>query len=135
MVMKQKFKLIFYGVGALILLPQSIHAQFVNMEGLDSLRLSGSVSVVEPELLKKGVLHNALDALSGQTAGVNVTTNGLDRIAMLNAVRVRGQYPFQGRTADRTCYQSVWYDLADVYGLHIFYGHKGITAWSDQCII
>ena len=90
MVMKQKFKLIFYGVGALILLPQSIPAQFVNMEGLDSLRLSGSVSVVEPELLKKGILHNALDALSGQTAGVNVTTNGLDRIAMLNAVRVRG---------------------------------------------
>ena len=96
MVMKQKFKLIFYGVGALILSPQSIHAQFVNMEGLDSLRLSGSVSVVEPELLKKGVLHNALDALSGQTAGVNVTTNGLDRIAMLNAVRVRGTTSIMG---------------------------------------
>ncbi len=52
-----------------------------NIEGLDSLRLYGSVSVVEPELLKKGVLNNALDALNGQTAGVNVTTNGLDRIA------------------------------------------------------
>ena len=33
---------------------------------LDSLRLSGSVGVVEPELLKKGVLNNALDALSGR---------------------------------------------------------------------
>ena len=36
----------------------------MNIEGLDSLRLSGSVSVVEPELLKKGVLNNALDALT-----------------------------------------------------------------------
>ena len=34
MVMKQKFKLIFYGVGALILLPQSIHAQFVKYGGV-----------------------------------------------------------------------------------------------------
>lgn len=28
--------------------------------------------------------------LSGQAAGVNVTSNGLDRMAMLNSVRVRG---------------------------------------------
>lgn len=38
----------------------------------------------------KGAVGNALDALSGQTAGVNVTSNGLDRMAMLNSVRVRG---------------------------------------------
>ena len=112
MVMKQKFKLIFYGVGALILLPQSIHAQFVNMEGLDSLRLSGSVSVVEPELLKKGVLHNALDALSGQTAGVNVTTNGLDRIAMLNAVRVRGTTSIMGGNEPLVIIDGVTSDVA-----------------------
>nr|WP_287773497.1 SusC/RagA family TonB-linked outer membrane protein [Prevotella sp.] len=110
--MKQKFKLIFYGVGALILLPQSIHAQFVNMEGLDSLRLSGSVSVVEPELLKKGVLHNALDALSGQTAGVNVTTNGLDRIAMLNAVRVRGTTSIMGGNEPLVIIDGVTSDVA-----------------------
>ena len=112
MVMKQKFKLIFYGVGALILSPQSIHAQFVNMEGLDSLRLSGSVSVVEPELLKKGVLHNALDALSGQTAGVNVTTNGLDRIAMLNAVRVRGTTSIMGGNEPLVIIDGVTSDVA-----------------------
>ena len=112
MVMKQKFKLIFYGVGALILLPQSIHAQFVNMEGLDSLRLSGSVSVVEPELLKKGILHNALDALSGQTAGVNVTTNGLDRIAMLNAVRVRGTTSIMGGNEPLVIIDGVTSDVA-----------------------
>ena len=38
---------------------------------------------------KDGV-NNALDVLSGQAAGVNVTSNGLDRMAMLNSVRVRG---------------------------------------------
>jgi hypothetical protein len=74
--MEQNLKIIFYAMGAMILAPQTLSAQSVNIEGLDSLRLSGSVGVVEPELLKKGVLNNALDALSGQTAGVNVTTNG-----------------------------------------------------------
>ena len=64
-VMEQKLKTIFYAMGAMILAPQTLSAQSVNIEGLDSLRLSGSVSVVEPELLKKGVLNNALDALSG----------------------------------------------------------------------
>lgn len=38
----------------------------------------------------KGAANNALDVLSGQAAGVNVTSNGLDRMAMLNSVRVRG---------------------------------------------
>lgn len=38
----------------------------------------------------QGTVNNALDALSGQAAGVNVTSNGLDRMAMLNSVRVRG---------------------------------------------
>ena len=38
----------------------------------------------------KGAVNNALDVLSGQAAGVNVTSNGLDRMAMLNSVRVRG---------------------------------------------
>ncbi len=64
-VMEQNLKTIFYAMGAMILAPQTLCAQSVNIEGLDSLRLSGSVGVVEPELLKKGVLNNALDALSG----------------------------------------------------------------------
>ena len=38
----------------------------------------------------RGGVNNALDVLSGQAAGVNVTSNGLDRMAMLNSVRVRG---------------------------------------------
>ena len=44
----------------------------------------------------KGGVNNALDVLSGQTAGVNVTSNGLDRMAMLNSVRVRGTTSITG---------------------------------------
>ena len=77
--------------------PFMLHAQGKwKPELLDSIKHSGSVSVVEPELLKKGIVNNALDALSGKTAGVNVTTNGLDRIAMLNSVRVRGNTSIMG---------------------------------------
>lgn len=95
--MEQNLKVILYAVGAMILAPHTLYAQSENIKGLDSLRLYGSVSVVQPELLKKGVLNNALDALNGQTAGVNVTTNGLDRIAMLNSVRVRADHFHHGR--------------------------------------
>ena len=110
--MEQNLKLIVYTLGAMILAPQTLYAQSVNIEGLDSLRLSGSVSVVEPELLKKGVLHNALDALSGQTAGVNVTTNGLDRIAMLNSVRVRGTTSIMGGNDPLVIIDGVTSDVA-----------------------
>ena len=79
---------------------------------LDSLRLSGSVSIVEPELLKKGIVNNALDALSGKTAGVNVTTNGLDRIAMLNSVRVRGTTSIMGGNDPLVIIDGVTSDVA-----------------------
>ena len=110
--MEQKLKTIFYAMGAMILAPQTLCAQSVNIEGLDSLRLSGSVGVVEPELLKKGVLNNALDALSGQTAGVTVTTNGLDRIAMLNSVRVRGTTSIMGGNDPLVIIDGVTSDVA-----------------------
>ena len=110
--MEQNLKVIIYAMGAMILAPQTLHAQSVNIKGLDSLRLSGSVSVVEPELLKKGMLNNALDALSGQTAGVNVTTNGLDRIAMLNSVRVRGTTSIMGGNDPLVIVDGVTSDVA-----------------------
>ena len=45
--MEQNLKTIFYAMGAMILAPQTLCAQSVNIEGLDSLRLLGSVSVVK----------------------------------------------------------------------------------------
>lgn len=56
----------------------------------------GSTDKVTAERMNKGLLLNALDALSGQAAGVSVTSGGTDRMAMLNAVRVRGTTSLTG---------------------------------------
>lgn len=62
--------------------------------------MEGDVPHGQPQLYAadtgKGILNNALDVLSGKTAGVNVTSNGLDRMAMLNSVRVRGTTSIMG---------------------------------------
>ena len=103
------------GLATFLLLcsPFMLHAQGKwKTELLDSVKLSGSVSVVEPELLKKGIVNNALDALSGKTAGVNVTTNGLDRIAMLNSVRVRGTTSIMGGNDPLVIIDGVTSDVA-----------------------
>ncbi len=92
--------------------PLGVHAQAEKFPSLDSLVSSGSVSVVEPELLKKGVVNNALDALSGKTAGVNVTTDGVDRIAMLNSVRVRGTTSVMGGNDPLVIIDGVTSDVA-----------------------
>ena len=114
--MEQNAKMMVYAMGAMIMASQNLCAQTplsnLSKSTLDSLNLSGSVSVVEPELLKKGVLNNALDALSGQTAGVNVTTNGLDRIAMLNSVRVRGTTSIMGGNDPLVIIDGVTSDVA-----------------------
>lgn len=52
------------------------------------------------KIVGKGAANNALDVLSGQAAGVNVTSNGLDRMAMLNSVRVRGTTSIPQRCLD-----------------------------------
>lgn len=68
-----------------------VHAQnHVSAERKDSID-NGNYTFKElREHSNKGAANNALDVLSGQAAGVNVTSNGLDRMAMLNSVRVRG---------------------------------------------
>ncbi len=42
------------------------------------------------KIQNKGIVNNALDVLNGNAAGVNVTSNGMDRMAQLSSVRVRG---------------------------------------------
>ena len=67
------------------------NAQIQNIrEKQDSVLISNSAQQIKQKDIKKGLLSNALEALSGQSAGVNVTTNGADRLAMLNSIRVRG---------------------------------------------
>ena len=112
-IMNRKTKIQPYMLSAiLVAMPLGIHAQTEKFPSLDSLVSSGSVSVVEPELLKKGVVNNALDALSGKTAGVNVTTDGVDRIAMLNSVRVRGTTSVMGGNDPLVIIDGVTSDVA-----------------------
>ena len=68
-----------------------VHAQKqVTIEQKDSIGNGNNIIKVLGDHTGKGAANNALDVLSGQAAGVNVTSNGLDRMAMLNSVRVRG---------------------------------------------
>ena len=60
----------------------------------------------------QGAKDNALEALSGKTAGVNVTTNGLDRMAMLNSVRVRGTTSIMGGNDPLVIIDGVTSDVA-----------------------
>ena len=67
------------------------HAQKqVPAERKDSIDNGSNIIKIVGNHSNKGAANNALDVLSGQAAGVNVTSNGLDRMAMLNSVRVRG---------------------------------------------
>jgi len=67
------------------------HAQKqVPAERKDSIDNGNNIIKMADSHSSKGAVNNALDVLSGQAAGVNVTSNGLDRMAMLNSVRVRG---------------------------------------------
>ena len=67
------------------------HAQKqVSAELRDSTESGSDIIKIVGNHSSKGAVNNALDILSGQAAGVNVTSNGLDRMAMLNSVRVRG---------------------------------------------
>ena len=67
------------------------HAQKqVSAELRDSTESGSDIIKIVGNHSSKGAVNNALDILSGRAAGVNVTSNGLDRMAMLNSVRVRG---------------------------------------------
>lgn len=73
------------------------HAQrLLPPEQKDSITIKSNVIKVTDIHPAKGMVNNTLDILSGQAAGVNVTSNGLDRMAMLNSVRVRGTTSITG---------------------------------------
>ncbi len=52
--------------------------------------LSGSVEKVGEDRMNKGLITNSLDALSGQAAGVSIST-GTNTSAMLSSVREIGR--------------------------------------------
>ena len=60
----------------------------------------------------KGIENNALDVLNGNAAGVNVTSNGMDRMAQLSSVRVRGTTSIVGGNAPLVIIDGVTSDIA-----------------------
>ena len=62
----------------------------------DTLPIVGSIAKVGEKQMNKGLVNSAINALSGQAVGVNVVTNGQDRMAMLTSVRVRGTTSLTG---------------------------------------
>lgn len=71
-----------------------------------------SIDHIDQSRVRKGVVNSALDVLSGQAAGVSVTSNGLDRMAMLSSVRVRGTTSIMGGNDPLVIIDGVTSDIA-----------------------
>lgn len=78
----------------------------------DTSLAGGSTVTVTEDRMNKGLVNNALDALSGQAAGVNVTSSGANRMAMLSSVRVRGTTSVTGGNDPLVIIDGVSSDLA-----------------------
>lgn len=111
--MAKKEKLLL--MAALSALPQPVIWAHVNIfvQALDSLDTSAHLLEKADQVrLRKGLTDNALNVLSGQMAGVNVTSNGLDRMAMLNSVRMRGTTSITGSNDPLVIIDGVTSDIA-----------------------
>lgn len=73
--------------------------------------LAGAVDKVTEDRMNKGLVISSLDALSGQAAGVQVTTGG-NQEAMVSAVRVRGTTSLTGGNDPLVIIDGVTADLA-----------------------
>ena len=82
---------------------------------IDSLTVNGtslgSVDVVTESHMNKGLVTNPLNALTGQAAGVNITS-GENRMAQLSSVRVRGTTSITGGNDPLVIIDGVYSDLS-----------------------
>lgn len=78
----------------------------------DTLPIVGSMAKIGKKQMNKGLVNSAINALSGQAVGVNVVTNGQDRMAMLTSVRVRGTTSLTGGNDPLVLIDGVSSDLA-----------------------
>ena len=83
----------------------------------DSLRI-GSKDVVTEDRMNKGLVNNALNALNGQAAGVNIASSGANRMAMLSSVRVRGTTSLTGGNDPLVIIDGVNSDLATLSNVY-----------------
>ena len=77
----------------------------------DKNTFAGAIDQVTEERMNKGLITSSLDALSGQAAGVQVTSGG-NQEAMVSAVRVRGTTSLTGNNDPLVIIDGVTADLA-----------------------
>lgn len=92
--------------------------QIVNTDSITPALISGSADKVTEERMNKGLVLNPLDALSGQAAGVSVSSGGADRMAMLSSVRVRGTTSLTGGNDPLVIIDGVSSDLATLSSIY-----------------
>jgi TonB-linked SusC/RagA family outer membrane protein len=78
---------------------------------------NGSVDVVTEDRMNKGLVTNSLSALSGQSAGVNITS-GENRMAQLSSVRVRGTTSLTGGNDPLVIIDGVYSDLSTLSSIY-----------------
>ena len=78
----------------------------------------GSVDIIGEGRMNKGLVINSLGALSGQAAGVNISSVGNDRMAMLNSVRVRGTTSLTGGNDPLVIIDGVYSDIATLNSIY-----------------
>lgn len=83
----------------------------------DSVRITGSVDKVTEGRMNKGLVTNSLDALSGQAAGVNVSS-GANRMAILSSVRVRGTTSLTGGNDPLVIIDGVYSDISTLSSIY-----------------
>lgn len=106
---------------AALVLPMTIVAQTERLDTIPTVRigyvsgsintLAGAVDKVTEDRMNKGLVISSLDALSGQSAGVTVTSGG-NQEAMVSAVRVRGTTSLTGGNDPLVIIDGVTSDLA-----------------------
>ena len=106
---------------AILILPTTMKAQKESRDTIPTVRigyvsgsintLAGAVDKVTEDRMNKGLVISSLDALSGQSAGVTVTSGG-NQEAMVSAVRVRGTTSLTGANDPLVIIDGVTSDLA-----------------------
>ena len=92
--------------------------QYILNDSIQERIQMGSADRVGEERMNKGLVTTSLDALSGQAAGVNVSSTGADRMAMLSSVRVRGTTSLTGGNDPLVIIDGVSCDLATLSSIY-----------------
>lgn len=79
--------------------------------------IAGAIDQVTQERMNKRIVTSTLDALSGQAAGVQITTGG-NQEAMVSAVRVRGTTSLTGGNDPLVIIDGVTADLATLSAIY-----------------